>query len=367
MTSLNASAKEFTPTFTLPPPPRATIEVSQAPVESTHTVNKEGNRGSSGGKGGSTGRSSKGRTPASSQKGGAHRSGDKGQQGDQDPNADKPKKESSGKSRSQQNQHPTSKDKVVQSRNGRDHDPQVSAPASEFAQMSISEAKEGIDGRGSGSKKKSASKKEKSGSHNQPPPTSNRSKPPSTSNATSDNKDHRGIGGSNSSGSGSGRRPSSNQKSNSASLTTNRRASVNPESGTSTAAGSKSGSGSAVIPGMEPTTFICLTDVIHPVRHVYKDGASVMEQGSDAYLDWIVRSLKEHEEITIIGMDAAIPDVIALVLRAGRIGIGYQEVRTFTTQDALGGNKSCLQFRMTRENGYIPLTKRPPHSSINWT
>ncbi|KAF9166927.1 hypothetical protein DFQ26_006454 [Actinomortierella ambigua] len=56
------------------------------------------------------------------------------------------------------------------------------------------------------------------------------------------------------------------------------------------------------MPGMEATTFICLTDVIHP----------------------IARSLKEHEEITVIGMDAAIPDVISLVLRAGRMGIGYQ-------------------------------------------
>ncbi|KAG0270331.1 hypothetical protein DFQ27_008345 [Actinomortierella ambigua] len=63
---------------------------------------------------------------------------------------------------------------------------------------------------------------------------------------------------------------------------------------------------------MEATTFICLTDVIHPVRHVVKDGIS------------IARSLKEHEEITVIGMDAAIPDVISLVLRAGRMGIGYQ-------------------------------------------
>ncbi|KAF9092189.1 hypothetical protein BGX29_010577 [Mortierella sp. GBA35] len=113
---------------------------------------------------------------------------------------------------------------------------------------------------------------------------------------------------------------------------------------------------------MEATAFICLTDVIHPVRHVVKDGVTTMEQGSDAYLDWIIRSLKEHEEITLIGMEAAIPDIIALVLRAGRQGIGYQEIRTFTTQDGLGGNKSCLQFRMSREQGYIALDKRPPQS-----
>ena len=42
----------------------------------------------------------------------------------------------------------------------------------------------------------------------------------------------------------------------------------------------------------------------------------------------IVRSLKEHEEITLIGMEAAIPDIIALVLRAGKLGIGYQGMRT---------------------------------------
>ncbi|KAF9993981.1 hypothetical protein BGZ65_010429 [Modicella reniformis] len=75
---------------------------------------------------------------------------------------------------------------------------------------------------------------------------------------------------------------------------------------------------------MEPTAFICLTDVIPSVRHVVKDGVSTMEQGSEAYLDWIVRSLKEHEEITLIAMDAAIPDLIALVLRVGVLGIGYQ-------------------------------------------
>ncbi|KAG0035493.1 hypothetical protein BGZ81_006870 [Podila clonocystis] len=73
----------------------------------------------------------------------------------------------------------------------------------------------------------------------------------------------------------------------------------------------------------------------------------------------IVRSLKEHEEITLIGMEAAIPDLISLVLRAGKLGIGYQEIRTFTTQDGLGGNKSCIQFRMLRDQGYIALEKRP--------
>ncbi|KAF9143274.1 hypothetical protein BG015_000476 [Linnemannia schmuckeri] len=130
-------------------------------------------------------------------------------------------------------------------------------------------------------------------------------------------------------------------------------------------AGGPSSAGTAandIIPGMEATAFICLTDVILPVRHVVKDGVSTMEQGSDAYLDWIVRSLKEHEEITLIGMEAAIPDIIALVLRAGQQGIGYQEIRTFTTQDGFGGNKSCLQFRMRRGQGYIPLEKRPPRS-----
>ncbi|GJJ70811.1 hypothetical protein EMPS_03161 [Entomortierella parvispora] len=139
-------------------------------------------------------------------------------------------------------------------------------------------------------------------------------------------------------------------------------------SSTTTAAASSSSpsaaasSTSSVIPGMEPTAFICLTDVIQPVRHVVKDGVSTMEQGSDAYLDWVIRSLKEHEEITLIGMDAAIPDIISLVLRAGKQGIGYQEVRTFTTQDGLGGNKSCLQFRIQRGQGYIALEKRPPRS-----
>ncbi|OAQ36628.1 hypothetical protein K457DRAFT_150817 [Linnemannia elongata AG-77] len=131
-------------------------------------------------------------------------------------------------------------------------------------------------------------------------------------------------------------------------------------------AGGSSNAGTAsandIIPGMEATAFICLTDVILPVRHVVKDGVSTMKQGSDAYLDWIVRSLKEHEEITLIGMEAAIPDIIALVLRAGIQGIGYQEIRTFTTQDGFGGNKSCLQFRMHRGQGYIPLEKRPPRS-----
>ncbi|KFH64178.1 hypothetical protein MVEG_10003 [Podila verticillata NRRL 6337] len=127
-----------------------------------------------------------------------------------------------------------------------------------------------------------------------------------------------------------------------------------------TASGSTSAaSSSTIVPGMEPTAFICLTDVIHPVRQVIKDGVSTMEQGSDAYLDWIVRSLKEHEEITLIGMEAAIPDMISLVLRAGKLGIGYQEIRTFTTQDGLGGNKSCIQFRMLRGQGYIALEKRP--------
>lgn len=50
---------------------------------------------------------------------------------------------------------------------------------------------------------------------------------------------------------------------------------------------STSSTSSSVVPGMEPTAFICLTDVIHPVRQVIKDGVTTMEQGSDAYLDWV--------------------------------------------------------------------------------
>jgi len=38
---------------------------------------------------------------------------------------------------------------------------------------------------------------------------------------------------------------------------------------------------------MEPTAFICLTDVIPPVRQIVKDGVSTKELGSDAYLDWV--------------------------------------------------------------------------------
>ncbi|KAG0280403.1 hypothetical protein BGZ95_010218 [Linnemannia exigua] len=90
-------------------------------------------------------------------------------------------------------------------------------------------------------------------------------------------------------------------------------------SSTSAAGSSSTGTTSSIIPGMEATAFICLTDIIPTVRHVVKDGVSTMEQGSDAYLDWITRSLKEHEEITLIGMEAAIPDIIALVLRAEMI------------------------------------------------
>ena len=47
-----------------------------------------------------------------------------------------------------------------------------------------------------------------------------------------------------------------------------------------------------------------------------------------------MRSLKEHEEITLIGMEAAIPDIIALVLRAGLQGIGYQGTPPTLTNEA---------------------------------
>lgn len=46
-----------------------------------------------------------------------------------------------------------------------------------------------------------------------------------------------------------------------------------------------------------------------------------------------MRSLKEHEEITLIGMEAAIPDIIALVLRAGMQGIGYQGTHSTLTNE----------------------------------
>lgn len=50
-------------------------------------------------------------------------------------------------------------------------------------------------------------------------------------------------------------------------------------------------------------------------------------------------------------------DLSVVLIRCGFFFL--VEIRTFTTQDGLGGNKSCIQFRMLRGQGYIALEKRP--------
>jgi hypothetical protein len=66
---------------------------------------------------------------------------------------------------------------------------------------------------------------------------------------------------------------------------------------------------------MEATAFICLTDVILPVRQVVKDGVSTLEQGSDAYLDWVCPLISSPHLLAILCCRFVIwPDKLTAVL-----------------------------------------------------
>ncbi|KAL1922307.1 uncharacterized protein VTP21DRAFT_9846 [Calcarisporiella thermophila] len=101
-----------------------------------------------------------------------------------------------------------------------------------------------------------------------------------------------------------------------------------------------------------PTQFICIESAIEPLRSVVEEGGTgktVVVNGNDVFVGWVERSLKQFEEVVLVGVDQGIAVVVSIVTMLQIADIAYHhEVETFTTEETKGSYKSCIQFRLHR-------------------
>ncbi|KAL9537956.1 hypothetical protein MBANPS3_011316 [Mucor bainieri] len=71
------------------------------------------------------------------------------------------------------------------------------------------------------------------------------------------------------------------------------------------------------------------------------------EHGYEQYIDWIERSLRLFDAVTVVGMDNAVVDIVSLVtiLQDRRIGV-HDDVETFSMD--IGNNRitACIQVKL---------------------
>ncbi|KAG1497911.1 hypothetical protein G6F54_005445 [Rhizopus delemar] len=98
--------------------------------------------------------------------------------------------------------------------------------------------------------------------------------------------------------------------------------------------------------------FIAIEAAINPIHRIHNTGSSnfaenQFEHGYERYVDWIDRSLKLYDMVTVVGMENAIADVVSLVsiLQERKMGV-HEEVETFTTIQENGRKASCIQVRL---------------------
>ncbi|ORE01972.1 hypothetical protein BCV72DRAFT_309542 [Rhizopus microsporus var. microsporus] len=89
--------------------------------------------------------------------------------------------------------------------------------------------------------------------------------------------------------------------------------------------------------------FIAIETAINPMHRNEKQ----LEHGYERYIDWINRSLKLYDIITVVGMDTAIVDVVSIVtiLQDRKLGV-HEEIETFTMDQGNGRKTSCIQVKL---------------------
>ncbi|KAI8091318.1 uncharacterized protein B0P05DRAFT_526975 [Gilbertella persicaria] len=72
-----------------------------------------------------------------------------------------------------------------------------------------------------------------------------------------------------------------------------------------------------------------------------------LEHGYERYIDWIDRSLRVFDTVTVVGMDNAVVDIVSIVtiLQDRNIGI-HDDVETFSMDTGHGRLTSCIQVKL---------------------
>lgn len=108
--------------------------------------------------------------------------------------------------------------------------------------------------------------------------------------------------------------------------------------------------------------FIAIEAAIDPVHRLDKRNLPVnvnysrrassaqeprFEHGYERYIDWIDRSLKIFDTVTVVGMDKAIVDVVSMVtiLHDRKIG-AHDDIETFSMNPGTGKMTSCIQVKL---------------------
>ncbi|OZJ02114.1 hypothetical protein BZG36_04738 [Bifiguratus adelaidae] len=117
----------------------------------------------------------------------------------------------------------------------------------------------------------------------------------------------------------------------------------------------------------KPTRFITLTDPIDPVTvmpvstltptTLAHQQTFTIVNTLDTYVDWVERSLKQFGQLTLIAMDGAMPDSVAIVnmvvgqegSAGSRMDVRCDRVATFTSSSESSAVQSGLEFTLRVE------------------
>ncbi|KAI8981578.1 hypothetical protein BDB01DRAFT_851353 [Pilobolus umbonatus] len=95
--------------------------------------------------------------------------------------------------------------------------------------------------------------------------------------------------------------------------------------------------------------FITIEAAIDPIQKHTVDTHQSIEHGYERYIEWINKSLRVYDTVTLVGMNNAIVDVISIVtiLQNRKIGI-YDDVETFSMDSMDKTNRliCCIQVKL---------------------
>lgn len=91
------------------------------------------------------------------------------------------------------------------------------------------------------------------------------------------------------------------------------------------------------VDNLTPTNFLVLNS--NNLSSIASLGDSL-----DVCVDWMRRSLTDHAEITLLGVDPFLADITSLLLISEREGYGkIERLETYTIEESAGHPKSCIE------------------------
>ncbi|CEP11382.1 hypothetical protein [Parasitella parasitica] len=86
---------------------------------------------------------------------------------------------------------------------------------------------------------------------------------------------------------------------------------------------------------------------IHNRRQSTQSDRHQLEHGYERYIDWIDRSLKLFDTVTLVGMDNAVVDIVSMVtiLQDRKLGV-HDDIETFSMDTGNNRIVACIQVKL---------------------